>query len=165
MDTTLIIAIAIIAGLVIILNSLFKSKKTSKTPYKYQKRNLLTKNELAFYKTLVPIATQKGLILFTKIRLADLIEPLKGSSNWQGSFSKISQKHVDFILCDKDKINPVLVIELDDKSHDRADRQQRDAFVDQVLQSVGIPILHTRNSEKLEEDIMKLLAVKTPSIK
>jgi hypothetical protein len=34
---------------------------------------------------------------------------------------------------------PCLAVELDDSSHLRADRRERDAFVDEVLASVGIP--------------------------
>jgi hypothetical protein len=35
-------------------------------------------------------------------------------------------------------------VELDDSSYVRADRRERDAFVDEVLAGIGIPILHVR---------------------
>ncbi len=34
------------------------------------------------------------------------------------------------------------VFELDDKSHQRQDRRERDAFVDQVFKAAGLPLLH-----------------------
>ena len=33
-------------------------------------------------------------------------------------------------------------IELDDASHDRQDRKDRDAFVDQVFKTAGLPLIH-----------------------
>jgi Protein of unknown function (DUF2726) len=36
--------------------------------------------------------------------------------------------HVDFVLADASTPAPVLVIELDDRSHDRAEAKERDAF-------------------------------------
>jgi hypothetical protein len=34
------------------------------------------------------------------------------------------------------------VVELDDRSHDRPDRQDRDELVDDVLGRAGIPVVH-----------------------
>ena len=43
-------------------------------------------------------------------------------------------------------LKPVLVIELDDRSHQRVDRQERDAFVEELFQSTGIPLLRIRTT-------------------
>jgi very-short-patch-repair endonuclease len=59
-----------------------------------------------------------------------------------GHQNKINQKHVDFVLCDPNSFTPLLVIDLDDSSHMRKDRQGRDAFVDAALDAAGLPILH-----------------------
>lgn len=55
---------------------------------------------------------------------------------------KIDRKHVDFLLCDPVTMRPMVGIELDDNSHQRPDRQERDAFVDQAFQAAGLPLLH-----------------------
>ena len=55
---------------------------------------------------------------------------------------RISQKHVDFLICDKKGFSIIGVVELDDRSHFRADRIKRDRFVDAALAGAGIPILH-----------------------
>ena len=48
------------------------------------------------------------------------------------------------------------MIELDDNSHNQADRIARDQFVDQVLQSVGYKILHIKAvTEQTKEEILK----------
>ena len=39
---------------------------------------------------------------------------------------------------------PVMGVELDDASHARPDRQDRDEFVDQVFEAAGLPLLRVR---------------------
>jgi len=52
----------------------------------------------------------------------------------------------------------VLAIELDDSSHDREDRKDRDAFVDQVFAAARKPILHVRARGTYQTDeILELL--------
>ena len=58
--------------------------------------------------------------------------------------NRIHMKHVDFLICASDDMRPVLGIELDDKSHARKDRQERDTFVDSVFATAGLPILHVQ---------------------
>ena len=59
-----------------------------------------------------------------------------------GAHYLIMAKHVDFVLVNPSTLAPVLVIELDDATHERADRRVRDAQVDRILGSAGLPILH-----------------------
>ncbi len=56
-------------------------------------------------------------------------------------FSRIAQKHLDFLVCDSVTMKPLLGIELDDSSHKRDDRQERDDFVDRVFEAAGLPLL------------------------
>ena len=53
--------------------------------------------------------------------------------------------------------SPTIAIELDDNSHEKADRKKRDEFVDSVMKQIGIPILHIYNTKNLEEKIRILL--------
>jgi len=39
-------------------------------------------------------------------------------------------------------MDPRLAIELDDRSHQQADREERDAFVDEVFRAAGLPLVH-----------------------
>ncbi len=115
---------------------------TDRDPYTRQPA-LLTHAERDFFAVL-RAAAPPGWHVFPQVRLANLVMPRKGTHNWQIHFNKVAAKCVDFVLCDADAISPQLVVELDDSSHDRADRQARDAFVDAALRSAGLPILHVR---------------------
>ncbi len=55
-----------------------------------------------------------------------------------------SGMHLDFVLADAVTLGPALVIELDDKTHWRADARERDAFKDTALASAGVPVLRVR---------------------
>ena len=150
MPTELYIIIGIVILLAIFAIVLKLIKRSKKPRYSYQKRDLFTRNELNFYNDLLPIARKMNLTVFAKVRIADLIEARKNSS--PGSFAKVSQKHVDFVLCDA-SLTPVLVVELDDRSHDREDRKKRDAFVDHAMKSAKMPIIHVRDSKNLQKKI------------
>ncbi len=156
-------AIAVALGIIgRILNSLIKSKKPSakSANVRYRKvKSITTDRELKFYKSLKPIADAKRLVLFSKVRLADIIEPCANekSSEFQSSFNRIKAKHIDFVLCDSMSLAPLLAIELDDSTHERNDRKQRDNFVDESMKSAGLSIIHTNDAVNLADKISKAL--------
>jgi very-short-patch-repair endonuclease len=78
------------------------------------------------------------------VRLADIVGVKSGAERGerQGAFNRISRKHVDFLLVRADDLAPLAGIELDDKSHEEEERQARDALVDEVFASAGLPLLH-----------------------
>lgn len=127
--------------------------------FPYEPRPLLTDNEDRFYQALRPIADRCGLHLLAKVRVADFIGVCSGleKTEYGRFFSKIQAKHVDFMLSDPDTLEPVLLVEVDDSTHDTASRQERDDFLDGVYRQAGIPILHIREMEQLEEAILQLL--------
>ncbi len=131
--------------------------KIEKMPY--IRKNLMTKNEWSFYKQLKPIADKLNLSILCKTRIADLIDIEKGlnKSEWQTAFNRINKKHIDFILCKPDNLYPILLIELDDNSHDTEKGKERDEFVEKVLQQAGYKLLRTRGTAELEEKIKNSL--------
>jgi len=68
-----------------------------------------------------------------KVSLNDLFYAQSGDHSANvGWRNRIARKHVDFLLCEPGSMCPVLGVELDDASHERAARQAHDVFVDQV---------------------------------
>lgn len=145
--TKIIALIVILVILAIIyktvITAISKQKENQKSDYSnsYQAKPLLSAHEKDAIMKLNSVANELGLPLFTKVRLFDLIEPKKGVKNYKGAIWKIQAKHVDFVICNKE-IEARLIIELDDSSHLRSDRQERDNFVDTVLSNTGYTILH-----------------------
>jgi len=112
---------------------------TGKLPYRPRGR-LVTKSELRFYKSLQK-ASQDDFEIFAIVRMADLLRVEDGVKKRRNWLNKILAKHVDFVLCDPGSLEPMLCIELDDRSHERADRIERDRFVDSAFESAGLPLL------------------------
>lgn len=119
----------------------------------YQARSIFSRNEWQSYKKLRDIAEVKGYIICPKVRLLDIIEPKRGEEKYKTRLYKIQSKHVDFVICDQ-YMTVKAIIELDDNSHDRSDRHERDEFVDKVLQNSGYKVIHTRY---IENDILDLV--------
>jgi hypothetical protein len=88
-------------------------------------------------------AIGKHYQIFGKVRIADVVATKRGlsSSNWRTAFNRISAKHFDFVLCNRDNLAVVCAIELNDKSHQKDSRRQRDAFVVDLCRTVGLPLL------------------------
>lgn len=127
-------------ALVVLLALLFHLFRQP-APMPYQRRpDLLTPAELTFFRALERAVDGEHYI-FPKVRIGDLLCVTEGTENARGWFARIGQKHIDFVLADRQSVQPVLVIELDDSSHERPDRQARDEFVDAALNAAGLPIL------------------------
>lgn len=110
---------------------------------------LLTPAEHDFFAVLQQ-AAPAGYHIFAQVRLANLVQVKARARRDKSNWWRIQAKCVDFVLADTATFAPCLVVELDDRSHDRADRQARDAFVDTVLAGVSIPILHVRWQRRYE---------------
>ena len=121
----------------------------------YQPKAILTDREYEFYTRLKPIADEAGLQIFTKVRLADLLEPKPKKVNplWMECFNKIRSKHIDFALADEDTVI-VALIELDDTSHSRPDRVERDEFVNTILENNGYTLLRTYGDTDIIEEFL-----------
>src|SRR5450830_976192 len=119
------------------------SEKPEDLPY-VLKRYLMTKAEHSFFGVLEQVTDSSEYYIFPQVSLNNLVTVEKGTGSYQTYHNKVDRKSVDFVLFDRNAMSPVLAIELDDSSHDREDRQERDAFVDRVLTKAGLPLLHVR---------------------
>jgi hypothetical protein len=89
-------------------------------------------------------ALPEGVTWLAKVRLGDVFKTRKGltASENATARNRIDRKHVDFLLVRSSDLAPLAGVELDDSSHEGADRKQRDAFVDDLFRSCALPILH-----------------------
>jgi hypothetical protein len=100
--------------------------------------DFLTNAEGSFYRVL-KVAAGDELMICPKVRLADIFA--SNHAEYYHWFNKIAKKHIDFLLCNTTTLRPVLGVELDDASHLRRDRVERDRFVEQVFKGTGLPLL------------------------
>lgn len=145
-------------------NKQINSKINSGKEYEFTP--LLTQYEYKNYLGMRSYAAFHDLIICPKVRLADLVRVKNNCSGktWHRRFNRICAKHVDFVFCDPD-MNVKLIVELDDRSHNRADRQERDKFVDAVLTGAGYTIVHIRAFDDAGvEALEKILHPSKPEI-
>ncbi|WP_083919087.1 DUF2726 domain-containing protein [Hydrogenovibrio halophilus] len=126
------------------LSHLIPHEQRNNVLYPFLKpKPIFTDAENDFYYFLLEITNGKFTIMGS-VRLLDLIDitfyKRIDKSLHDSLFHKTKSKHIDFLLVDK-SLKIVCAIELNDSSHDRSDRIQRDAFVDDVLSSAGVPIV------------------------
>jgi len=139
----ILLLIAVVSFIIFVI-WLVRRRKAPDITKLYDPVPILTDREFEFYERLRPVAEEFGLQIFTKIRLADLIVPKPKAENpfWMECFNKIRSKHIDFALADENAAI-VMLIELDDSTHDRPDRVERDDFVNAVLENTGYILIRT----------------------
>ena len=137
-----IVAALFIALAPLVLIRMFR-KGAAPEAFPYQKLDkLLTPAERSFFGALNQ-AVGEQVQVFAKVRVADVIAPKKGlsRSGWQKAFNRISAKHFDFLLCNKDDLSVLCAVELNDGSHQSVNRQKRDAFLEQACNAAGVPLI------------------------
>jgi very-short-patch-repair endonuclease len=110
--------------------------------YPYRIRDdFLSAAEISFYHVL-NLAVADWAIVCPKIPLGDLFYVrTSDNSRFRIYTNKIDRKHVDFLLCRPKTMRPLVGIELDDQSHQRKDRQERDVLVDNVFKAANLPLI------------------------
>ena len=132
----LLILVAMFVAIILLLRLYAQPKR-----FPYQPRGrLVTKTELRFYRSLYK-AVQDDFEIFAMVRIADLLRVEPGTANYRKWLNKILAKHIDFVICDPGSLEPRACIELDDSSHQRPERMERDEFVDKAFESAGLPLI------------------------
>jgi hypothetical protein len=142
-QTLILIAGGVIFAIILIAAVVTSKPAAERTPttLPYQKvPYLLSKGERAFFFALCK-AVGFRFHIFPKVRLIDIVAVIPGTPNPQSHKNRILSKHVDFVLCARDTFTPLLVIELDDRSHRSPSTQVRDTLKDNILDAAGLPIL------------------------
>lgn len=114
--------------------------------YPYRARTILTKREYQFYLLLQRETARRGLLICPKVGLKDLME-VTSRRNYMKYFHKIAQKHVDFVVCDRE-LRVLFAVELDDGSHDNGNARKRDQFKNQAFRAAKIPLKRIRDYDE-----------------
>lgn len=110
--------------------------------------DFLTPCEFSFHQVLRSTLASEATIA-VKVRLSDLLYVRERYKN-QAALNRIHMKHVDFVVCDTSTMKPRLGIELDDSSHERRERQDRDDLVDRAFKAAGLPLLRVKAAGSYE---------------
>lgn len=118
-------------------------------PAYHARKFLCTQSERTFYEALREAIGYEFLIC-PKVRLGDILwlDEKKESQHEKLFATQILCKHVDFLLCEKWMLKPVLAIELDDRGHSRFDRSEQDEFKNRAFAIASLPLLRVKVQER-----------------
>lgn len=132
------------------------------TPYLYALRNrLVSANEQGYY-TAIQAALPPGYHVYPQINLAAVIERTD-----HARFCNELFRNVDFLITDGN-FTPKIAVEINDRTHYRADRQERDKKVRRICKEAGLPLVTLWTSYGVQPDyIQKRLtkALETPPVR
>jgi hypothetical protein len=99
--------------------------------FSYKSCDILTPNEAEFFGRLR--AAFPNHYVFPQVAMSAIIAPKGYDRNRRAAFNRIARKRVDFAIC-TDRLQLLVLVELDDRSHDA----RRDAMRDAMTRSAGI---------------------------
>jgi len=118
--------------------------------YHHSRRSIImTPDEKRFFHQLIKVL-KNNYYVFPKVYLPVLFEHETNGQGWHADLQHINRKCVDFVICTKDDLCPVMAIELDNWGHDLKHRKEHDAEVQRIFDYTGLPL--KRLDGKAERD-------------
>ena len=148
------LALAILAILAVaIAKALPKIRRRPDLPFK--PATLMTPNELHFHSLLESALPDPRWRAWPQVAMLALVEPdrPKGAKEFWPAFNKVASKRVDWVVaCDLD---PIVVVELDDSTHDSL----KDRLRDEILLQANLPVLRFDSRAKPNRQALRAALV------
>lgn len=127
-------------AIAVVLLSILKSAAaagSSSRGFRFVRRSpFLRQDEILLYERLT--AALKDTHVFPQVAMSAFVQH---SGKSQAARNLFAQKYVDYLICERNTMRPLHVIELDGASHGSAKAQKRDKQKNDVLESAGIPTM------------------------
>ena len=131
---------------------------TKKDPIYIKK--ILTQNEAKLYECLYELLnTKNDWELFSKVRWEDIWGVEKGHGINDVTYNRyrgfLRSRHVDFLIMNRKDMNPAILIELNDSSHDSESVIARDNRLKDYCQSTNLHIIFINTRPVYDCDIIR----------
>ncbi len=150
----LVLVFLVLAAFALAAKARQAPRKEAPWPF-YAKKPLSAPEQVLYFRLCKALPDH---IVLAQVGLSRLLGVRKGHdfNEW---FNRINRMSADFVVCAKDA-SILAVIELDDATHAKADRQAADAKKDKALTAAGIRILRWQAKALPDEGaILKALAM------
>jgi very-short-patch-repair endonuclease len=146
---TLLVAVAVIAVILYALRKRAGREGADEATPPYYSKTPLTEPEKQLFNLLLQALPTH--IVLAQVSMQALIG-IRRNANDRTQRNRIDRKYVDFVICRKD-FSVAAVIELDDSSHGRPDREDADKVKNIAFKTAGIPLMrfNVRNMPGVEE--------------
>ncbi|MBI5530009.1 MAG: DUF2726 domain-containing protein [Candidatus Doudnabacteria bacterium] len=143
-----------------ILSAIIGQKRARKYEYRV-KNSVMTASENEFYSILLNLVDGQYFV-FPQVHLDAFLDYKIRGQSWIGAWKHINQKSVDFLICDLESRKPLLAVELDDRSHDRENRIERDEEVGCIFKNANLSLLRIKNQreyniEEIKQQLFELI--------
>ncbi len=130
-------------------------------PFK-RKTHFLTSPEKILFEILRDIAIDKNFYVFPQLQLSKMLYVQDDVNDIREKFDWINKLSIDFVIFNA-SLEPLLAIELNDKTHAWINRKARDQFVIKSLEENNIPFLTIatdllNNKEQVVAEILSQLS-------
>lgn len=153
------ISMIILIGMVYIFKGIGKIKQAEdsnennsqikKSQYRYYAKSyIMTSRENECFKILNEIFSSKWFVV-PQVHLSALLDYRVKGQNWNAAFRHINGKSVDFVLIGKESYKVICAIELDDSTHSKPDRMERDVEIERMFKEAKIPLARIRKFESM----------------
>lgn len=153
------ISMIILIGMVYIFKGIGKIKQAEdsdenkdqikKAQYRYYaKPYVMTSRENECFKILNEIFSSKWFVV-PQVHLSALLDYRVKGQNWNAAFRHINGKSVDFVLIGKESYKVICAIELDDSTHIKPDRIERDVEIERMFKEARIPLARISKFESM----------------
>lgn len=150
-------AVIFIAALIVFVAVVRRLYKNHSSPLpRYKERRVMTDNEIEFFHRIKQALPEH--YIFPQVAMSAIIEPSVKGKEFAAANNRINRKVIDFCIYDID-LNLVCIIELDDKTHQRA----KDVARDKLTLSAGIATIRWMSQNKptpdeIRAEVLKLKA-------
>lgn len=127
--------------------SKFKEKHNNSI---YKTKNLITEYEEYFYKILLELENELNVRIQSQVNLASIIDKTKYNNHVYELF-----RNIDFGIFTKDCKKILLLIEINDQSHNNPDRIKRDNQIKDILNQANIKLITFYSNMPNEKDYIK----------
>ena len=161
--------IGIIVFALLFFSVLIKSKNVErkihkKNKYTYTAKSLLMSRTEADFFLKLESAVSERYYVFPQVHLSAILDHRVKGQDWSYAFKHINSKSVDYVLCDKNSLEPAYAIELDDYTHNRKDRIERDVEVERMFKQAKLPLVRFNTANVTNEEIIQRLVNANSSI-
>jgi very-short-patch-repair endonuclease len=125
----MLILIALLIVVAVIVAVVARPQGRNSSPYQYAAKPLLTPNEKEFFERLQTAVPE--YFVQSQVAMGALMTGRHAQGKHQATRSTFDRKIVDYVLLD-DNLDVVLLVELDDRTHDSAKDASRDAMTSQA---------------------------------
>lgn len=157
----LLVLFAVVIAALALLKAKSKANSAGNEIWPFYAKKPLSQPEQILYFRL--IEALPDYIILAQVQLSRLLGVKKGH-NHQSWSNRINRMSADFVVCNKDS-SIVAVIELDDATHQKPDRQAADAKKNKALASAEIKVIRWQAKAMPEGSAIKATLLSKPSVK